>query len=157
MKTSRVGTIVGVVFISALLVLYLVFTANIAVVLWATGQPIGMAMAVALFILPAIALWALVRELLFGVRSAVLTRILDSEGALPVDNLPHRPSGRTVREAADLEFPAYAAAVDAAPNDWRAWFRLGLAYDASGDRRRARSSIRTAISLSRSERAQKSH
>lgn len=152
MKTPRVGTIIGVVFISALLVLYLVFTANIAIVLWATGTPIGMAMGVALFILPAIAIWALARELIFGMRSAALTRILESEGGLPIDNLPHRPSGRTVREAADLEFPAYAAAVDAAPNDWRAWFRLGLAYDASGDRRRARSAIRTAIYLSRSKR-----
>ena len=149
MKSTRVRTIIGVIFISALLVLYLVFTVNIGVVLWATNNPVGMAMAVALFVLPAIAAWALVRELLFGIRSAALTRILEAEGGLPVDNLPHRPSGRTVREAADLEFPVYAAAVDAAPSDWRAWFRLGLAYDASGDRRRARAAIRTAIALSR--------
>ena len=149
-------TVIGVAFISVLLVVYLVFTVNIGIALWVTGNPIAVVMAIALFILPAIAAWALVRELLFGIRSAALTRILETEGGLPVDNLPHLPSGRTVREAADLEFPAYAAAVDAAPNDWRAWFRLGLAYDASGDRRRARSSIRAAISLSRSERAQKS-
>ncbi len=149
MKSTRVRTIIGVISISALLVLYLLFTVNIGVVLWATNSPVGMAMAVALFILPGIAAWALVRELLFGIRSAALTRILEAEGGLPVDNLPHRPSGRTVREAADLEFPAYAAAVDAAPSDWRARFRLGLAYDASGDRRRARAAIREAIRLHR--------
>lgn len=149
MTKSGLRTILGVVFISLLLVLYLVFTVNIGIALWVTKNAVGMSMAVALFILPLIAAWALVRELLFGIRSGQLTRILDAEGGLPVDDLPHRPSGRTVREAADLEFPAYAAAVDAAPNDWRAWFRLGLAYDASGDRRRARSAIRTAIALAR--------
>lgn len=149
MTKSGLRTILGVVFISLLLVLYLVFTVNIGIALWVTKNAVGMSMAVALFILPLIAAWALVRELLFGIRSGQLTQILDAEGGLPVDDLPHRPSGRTVREAADLEFPAYAAAVDAAPNDWRAWFRLGLAYDASGDRRRARSAIRTAIALAR--------
>ena len=39
--------------------------------------------------------------------------------------------------------------MEAAPEDWRAWFRLGLAYDASGDRRRARKAIIRAISLER--------
>ena len=68
---------------------------------------------------------------------------------LPVDDLPHLPSGRTVRDAADEEFPSYAAAAAAEPESWRAQFRLGLAYDASGDRRRARASIREAIRLYR--------
>jgi Flp pilus assembly protein TadD len=56
-----------------------------------------------------------------------------------------------VRAAADEQFPRYQAEVTAAPESWRAWFRLGLAYDASGDRRRARHAIRTAISLHRGE------
>jgi Flp pilus assembly protein TadD len=46
-------------------------------------------------------------------------------------------------------FPSYRAAVDADPENWRTWFRLALAYDASGDRRRARWATRTAIRLSR--------
>jgi Flp pilus assembly protein TadD len=41
--------------------------------------------------------------------------------------------------------------VEQDPASWRAWFRLGLAYDASGDRRRARGAIRRAIALQGAE------
>jgi Flp pilus assembly protein TadD len=61
--------------------------------------------------------------------------------------LPTRASGRPLRDAADAAFPAYQAEVEQDPASWRAWFRLGLAYDASGDRRRARGAIRRAIAL----------
>ena len=150
LPTSPVARMMlAVAFISALLLLYLGFAFNIGLVLVSTGKPVGIAMGIAMFILPIIGAWALIRELMFGFRSSHLTRILDAEGGLPVDDLPHRPSGRTVREAADLEFPSYAAAALSEPESWRAMFRLGLAYDASGDRRRARASIREAIALYR--------
>jgi Flp pilus assembly protein TadD len=45
-------------------------------------------------------------------------------------------------------FPQYRAAVEESPGDWKAWYRLGLAYDGAGDRRRAREAIREAIRLS---------
>jgi Flp pilus assembly protein TadD len=41
------------------------------------------------------------------------------------------------------------AAVEAAPDDWGSWFRLGFAYDAAGDRKRARESLRRAARLHR--------
>ena len=63
-----------------------------------------------------------------------------------------RPSGRVLREDADAVFPAYRADVEAHPDDWRAWYRLGLAYDAAGDRRRARAAVRQAIRLETAER-----
>ncbi|MFP3380386.1 tetratricopeptide repeat protein, partial [Bacillus sp. SIMBA_069] len=56
-----------------------------------------------------------------------------------------------LRDAADEQFPQYRAEVEAAPESWRAWFRLGLAYDASGDRRRAREALRQAIRLERAD------
>lgn len=152
MPASVVRTIAGVVFISVMLVIYLVFTGRTGVILVQTGQPVGVAMGIALFVLPVVGAWALVRELAFGIRSSKLTRILAEEGELPEDVLPHLPSGRTPRDAADAEFGAYAAAVEAQPESWRAWFRLGLAYDASGDRRRARAAIRDAIRLYRTAR-----
>jgi Flp pilus assembly protein TadD len=37
--------------------------------------------------------------------------------------------------------------VATAPDDWAAWFRLGLAYDDAGDRRRAREALQRAIAL----------
>lgn len=141
MRRSLAGTIV----MSVLLAVYLVLTFQLAIRLVATGEAIAVTMGIALFVIPAIGVWVLIRELMFGVQSQRLIRKLDEEGGLPVDDLPHHPSGRPVRAAADAEFPQYAAAVNRAPNDWKASLRLGLAYEASGDRRRARAEVRRAI------------
>lgn len=132
-----------------LLLVYLVLVGWQAVKFMLTGEPIGIVIGGALIILPVVGVWALARELQFGLGSERLLRRLDAEGELPVDELPSRPSGRPHRDAADADFPRFREAVEAAPEDWRAWFRLGLAYDASGDRRRARGAIRTAIALER--------
>lgn len=139
--------LVGVM--AVLLLLYIVLVGQRAVLLVATGEPIAIVMGVALLVIPIIGLWALVRELLFGVRADKLGRRLGDEDALPDEELPVRPSGRPLREAADEVFPRYRAEVERAPEDWRAWYRLGLAYDGAGDRRRARQAIREAISLER--------
>lgn len=134
---------------AALLVFYIAVVGWRAVLFLGSGIPAGVAIGIALLVLPLIGIWALVRELQFGARTERLVKILDEQGELPLERLPVRASGRPVRDAADAEFPAFKAAVDAAPESWQAWFRLGLAYDASGDRRRARRAIRTAISLER--------
>lgn len=137
------------ILMAVLLLIYLVLVFQLAVQLIATGQPITVVMGTVLFVLPVIAAWAISRELLFGVRTEKLVHILDAEGGLPVEELPHRASGRPLRDAADAEFPKYKAEVEAEPRSWRAWFRLGLAYDASGDRRRARAALRESIRLYR--------
>lgn len=139
----------AVVLMAVLLLLYLVLVGWRAVLFVQSGEPVGIVIGVALLILPLIGVWALVREIQFGIRSERLVRLLESQGALPVEDLPVRASGRPLRDAADADFPKYKAEVDAAPDDWQAWFRLGLAYDASGDRRRARGAIRRAIDLER--------
>jgi tetratricopeptide (TPR) repeat protein len=140
---------VGVAVMAVLLGLYIVFVAQRAWLLLVSGQPIGVVMGVALIILPIIAAWALWRELMFGIRAEQLGRELEKEGALPDDDVALRPSGRVQRADADAAFPAYRADVEAHPDDWRAWYRLGIAYDAAGDRRRAREAIRKAISMHR--------
>ena len=134
-------------FMALLLLVYLVLVAQRAVLLMASGDGVGIAMGVALIVLPFIAAWAIGRELLFGARTEKLVRLMAAEGTLPVDDLPHRASGRPLRDAADADFPQYTAEVEAAPASWRAWFRLGLAYDASGDPRRARRALRHANQL----------
>ncbi|MBX0299959.1 hypothetical protein K2F54_08205 [Cryobacterium sp. 1639] len=141
---------IAVVVMAVLLVFYLVLVGWRAVLFVQSGEPEGILIGVALIVLPIIGAWALVREILFGARCERLVKQLDAEGALPIDDLPTRPSGRPYREAADAQFPEFRDAVDAAPEDWRAWFRLGLAYDASGDRRRARGALRTAMALEKS-------
>ena len=146
---NRVGAIV----MALLLVVYLVIVIQWSVLLLVSGSVVGVVMGAALLVLPLIGAWAIARELMFGVRTEKLVRILDAEGNLPVEDLPHRPSGRPFRDAADAEFPRYRDEVESAPESWRAWFRLGLAYDASGDRRRARHALREAIRLYRSKSA----
>ena len=131
---------IGVVVMAVLLALYIALVGWRAVLLLGTGDPVGITMGVALIVLPVVAVWALGRELWFGWRAQQLG--LRLEEAVGV-----RPSGRVLREDADAVFPRYRDEVTASPDDWRAWYRLGLAYDASGDRRRAREAVRRAITL----------
>jgi len=138
---------------AALLVIYLVFVVNYAVVLISVDEPVAKAMGVALIVLPIIGGWTLLAEIVFVLRGEKLLKRLREEGGLPVDDLPRLPSGRPDPTAADAEFPIYQAEVEADPESWRAWVRLGLAYDASGDRKRARWATREAIKLSRSSTA----
>jgi cytochrome c-type biogenesis protein CcmH/NrfG len=138
---------IGVAVMSALLLLYIVVAGQRAYLLLVSGDGVGIALGVALIVLPVLATWAVGRELWFGWRADQLGRRLEDEDALPDDDVAVRPSGRVVREDADAVFPRYRAQVEAQPDDWRAWYRLGLAYDAASDRRRAREAIRRAIRL----------
>ncbi|MDD7930323.1 tetratricopeptide repeat protein [Microbacterium thalli] len=140
------------VVMSVLLALYIVLIAQRAVLLLTSGDPVGVTMGAALVVLPAIATWALWRELSFGVGASRLAKRLEAEADLPSEQIDLAPSGRPDRAEADALFPRYRDAVEQAPEDWRAWFRLGLAYDGAGDRRRARQAVRTAIGLERAER-----
>lgn len=143
------GRIAAIV-MAVLLGLYIVFVAQYAVLLILSDEPAAKGMGIALAVLPVIAAFTLIAELLFVRRGQRLVKRLGEEGGLPVDDLPRLPSGRPDPVAADAEFPKYKAEVEASPGDWRAWLRLGLAYDASGDRRRARWATRKAIALERS-------
>lgn len=147
--SARTRAIVGVTVMSVLLILYFVFAGVRAVALLASGTPLAIAMGVALIVLPLIGAWALGRELLFGVRSTALVDALESEGLLPDDLGTATATGRADRDVADTVFGRYREAAEAAPEDWRAWARLGIVYDACGDRSRARAAMREAISRKR--------
>jgi hypothetical protein len=133
--------------VTLLLVFYLVVSLQRSVLLLTDAEPVAKAIGAAYLVLPVIGAWALIRELLFGARTEQMARVLEAEGGLPVDNLPRTPAGRIVRAAADQEFEKYRAEAEAAPDDWRSWFRLSCAYDAAGDRKRARSSMRDAVKM----------
>jgi hypothetical protein len=135
----------------AAIVLAAVFVAYAALLGWrgvlliGTGDPIAVGLGIAVLVIPVLGAFLVWRELQFGRRTEVLARELEAAGGLPVDDLPRRPSGRIDRAAADQAFEKYKAEAEAAPGDWRVWFRLATAYDAAGDRRRARATMRTAI------------
>lgn len=112
-----------------------------------SGSVVGVVLGVALLVLPLLGLLLVWREIQFGRRTSVLAAALEAEGGLPVDDLPRRPSGRVDRAAADAQFRQMREQTEARPDDWRTWFRLALAYDAAGDRTRARAAARHALSL----------
>ncbi|KRE77552.1 hypothetical protein [Arthrobacter sp. Soil763] len=147
LKANRTKIWVGAV--TLLLVFYLVVSLQRSVLLLGDPNPVAKALGLAYLVLPVVGAWALVRELLFGARTEELAKILGAEGGLPEDTLPRTPAGRIIREAADREFVKYQAEAEAAPEDWRSWFRLSCAYDAAGDRKRARAAMRDAVRLSR--------
>lgn len=142
-------TKIWVFLVVVLLVFYLVVTAHRGWILLMAPEAAAKILGAAIFLLPVVGLWALVREISFGARMEKLARILAEEDGLPEDNLPRTPAGRIDRGAADAEFEKYKNEAEAAPEDWRSWFRLSCAYDAAGDRRRARKSMRDAIGIYR--------
>ena len=139
---------VGAWLMGAVLALYIVLAGSWAVQLMASGEPVGIVLGVALVVFALVGAWALVTELVFGVRLDRLVRRLDAAGGMPTP-LPKAPSGRAVKDAADGAFPVAKADVEANPESWESWLRLSMAYDAARDRRRARRSAREAIRLSR--------
>ncbi|HEU5267545.1 MAG TPA: hypothetical protein VFU35_12640, partial [Jatrophihabitans sp.] len=96
----------------------------------------------AVLLLPLFGVWFAVSEIRFGLATERLARQLPPDDAEPV---PRTAAGRVDRVAADAAFVRRRAAVEAAPDDWRRWYRLAQAYDDAGDRRRARAAMRTAI------------
>ena len=114
-----------------------------------SGDPVAIGLGLAVAVLPAIGAWLLARELRFGLRMQALGRQLAAEGDLAIDDLPRTPSGRIERDAADARFARERMRVEATPGDWRAWYRLAVAYDDARDRKRARAAMREAIRLHR--------
>lgn len=146
-RKNRTKIWVGAV--TLLLVFYLVVSFQRSILLLTDSNPAAKAIGAAYLVLPIVGAWAMIRELMFGARTEQMAKVLEAEGGLPVDELPRTPAGRIVRSAADLEFEKYKAEAEAAPEDWRSWFRLSCAYDAAGDRKRARASMRDAVRLFR--------
>jgi hypothetical protein len=86
----------------------------------------------------------IIREILFGIQMQKLARLMNQEQMLLPDTLSKLPSGRTERSEADARFSMIQLEVEQQPENWKGWFRLGLAY-----RRRARASMRHSLRLFR--------
>jgi cytochrome c-type biogenesis protein CcmH/NrfG len=95
------------------------------------------------WLLPLLGAWFVWQELRFGHATA---RLAGELGA-PDDELPRSRHGRVDRAAADAAFSRRRAEVEQAPQDWRAWYRLAVAYADAGDVRRGRRAMRHAIEL----------
>lgn len=152
MSRTRLLAIGGAVGLSALLGLYVWLVALRAVVLLGTGSPVGVALGVAFLVLPLLVVALLVKEWVLAIDVQRMADVLADEGGLQVDDLPRSPGGRIDREVARAQFDAVREQTEAAPQDWRSWYRLAFAYDAAGDRSAARGALRTASRLHRAAR-----
>ena len=145
-KGVRIRVVVGI--LTAVLIVYFWLLADRAIALIGSGSVAGIALGIGVLLLPIIGVVLVGWELRFGWQTQKLARRLAADDLLPDDSeLPRRASGRVERDAADAHFEVIRAEVEAAPEDWRGWYRLAHAYDLAGDRKRARSAMRQAIDL----------
>jgi hypothetical protein len=135
----------GAFLLGAITLIYLVLMTNQAIMLIQVDNLVAKTMGLALFGLPAVGVWAIIRELRFGLQVEKLSKLIREENTWPLFELELRPSGRPVRASAQKVFEEYAQLTQKNPDDWHSWFNLSLAYDAAGDSRRARASMRTAV------------
>lgn len=141
--------LLGAFALSLLLALYVVLVAARAVALMRTGEPVGVALGAGFAVLPLLAAWFVVREWRLASDVQRMADELAARGELPVDDLPRSAGGRIDRVAARAAFTGARTEAEANRDDWAAWYRLAFAYDAAGDRRRARESLRRASALRR--------
>jgi hypothetical protein len=117
------------------------------------GGVIGWGLAVGILALLVVTVWAVWREIVFGLQSARLARMYMPPVGAPTATDGTAPDRRT---AAREEFEAARGALEDSPGateDWAAWYRLALAYDANRDRRHARANVRRAIAIEHRTRA----
>ncbi|MBU7596059.1 hypothetical protein JGS22_000030 [Streptomyces sp. P38-E01] len=135
--------------LAALLLVYFLLVGGRGVALIRHGTAATVAFGVAVLVLPLIGLWFLWHSTLFAQRAGQLSKQLEEEGGLPVDELERTPSGRIDRASADAVFTRRQAETEEQPDDWRSWFRLAVAYHDAGDTPRARKAMQHAITLHR--------
>ncbi|GAA2725773.1 MULTISPECIES: hypothetical protein [Streptomyces] len=133
--------------LAAVLVVYLVLVGSRGVLLIEQGTPVTVTFGLAVLVLPFIGAWFLYRTTKFARDAGRLARELESEGGLPVDELVRTPGGRIDRDSADEVFARRRAETEQAPEDWRSWFRLAVAYHDARDTPRARKAMQRAIAL----------
>ncbi|MDQ0374348.1 hypothetical protein J2X26_002669 [Cellulomonas humilata] len=146
---SRWTSVAAAVALTGLLGLYLWLVATRATALIRTGEPVGIGLGIAFWVLPPLVIWLVAREWRLAIDVQRMADELAEADELPVDDLPRSPGGRIDRAAAREAFEPARERAEAQPDDWRSWYLLAFAYDAAGDRRRARESLRTASRLHR--------
>ena len=130
------------------LTLFYVFTLfSRGLILLSEPNPLAVAMGIGIIVFPLFALWALYAEIRFGLSSQKLQKRVVSMN-IPGLDLDLRASGRATKESAEAELLRVQGLAEGS-KDFTVWFLLGEAYDAAGDRKRARSAMRKAIELAK--------
>lgn len=139
-------TKIWVAVMAILAISYIAIFGSRGLILIAEPDLIAKLIGFAMFVFPVVALWSIAVEIKFGIDSERLSKRLIEE-KFPELELELRPSGKAQPESAKTQFDEVKRKLESSESDWRLWFRLGEAYEASGDRKRARAAIREAIKL----------
>jgi hypothetical protein len=142
-KSPKVGAAISI----ALLAVYVFLLSSWGFSMITSGSTVGLIMGILVLSFPLLGLWVIYRELKFGLKAERLGKELDAAGEWPVFQLVLRPSGRPTKESADDNFKIFAELALKNPDDWKSAFALSLAYDACGDRPRARKAMAEAMAL----------
>lgn len=149
-RSLRIQLLIG--FMCLVLIVYFVMLSRAAVVFIGSGKPAAIGLGLALLVFPLIGGWAMVATLRAGLAHQRLARLAREQGMeLDVTALPHRPSGRIERGAADALFVTVKGELEEDSHNWVRWYRLARAYDYAGDRSRARETMRTAVRMEEEE------
>ncbi|MEC4019193.1 tetratricopeptide repeat protein [Streptomyces sp. H27-D2] len=133
--------------LAAVLVVYFLLVGSRGLLLIQHGTVLTVVFGAAVLILPVIGIWFLWQTTKFARGADRLAAELAAEGGLPEDELVRTPAGRIDRDSADAVFARRRDETELTPDDWRAWFRLAVAYHDARDTPRARKAMQRAIAL----------
>ncbi|SNT05407.1 hypothetical protein SAMN06309944_1879 [Micrococcales bacterium KH10] len=146
---TRAKGFIPAVLVTGLLAIYVWALFGRAVALIGTGEFAGIGIGVAVLVLPVFVVVLVLREWYLAAQVQSMANELAAADELPKDELPRSPGGRIDRAAADEAFLAVRELVADDPANWKNWYHLAFAYEAAGDRGRARKSLRKAAALRR--------
>lgn len=129
MKTRSVAFL-----LTAALVFYFVVLGERAIIMIRDGRPAFVLLGIGVLLLPIVGAWTTWRELQLGFASQRL--------------------GQQVGDG-EVDFDSAKRAVEASPEDWRAWYRLAMAYGAERDTKNGRAAMKQAVELEAKERESK--
>ncbi len=138
--------------IVAITLLYAFLLFERGVVLIQDGQPIAIAMGLAILIFPLLAVATIFFEIRFGIMLSKLEKILQaSDISTPKYRL--LLSGRAEKESAQEVFAQLKQSIEEDETNYLNWYLLADCYDKLGDRKRARAAARKAISMAKQAKA----
>ncbi len=114
-------------------------------VLLQDGQPIAVVMGIAILVFPLLAIATIFYEIRFGFRLAKLEKLFTESGMQAPEYL-RKPSGRAEADSGKQVFQQIKSQLEKDENNFLLWYLLADSYDKLGDRKRARSAARQAIS-----------
>ncbi len=150
MKLLRNPIAMATTTIIALVLLYFSLMADRAILLMGADDVAARLLGVALLALPVVGVGWAVQGWLLGTAVQRMSSMLADEGRLPIHDGATLPNGRLTEDAAEAVFEVARRGVEDRPDDWRAWYHVAYAYEASGNSAMARKALRHASGLFRS-------